>query len=71
MSPHESGKTIVCGHTPQKSGKPLNLGYGICLDTNACRGGPLTCLETKSGRIWQAMGDGRVERSHISDYGAT
>jgi serine/threonine protein phosphatase 1 len=68
MSPHESGKTIVCGHTPQTSGKPLNLGYGICLDTNACRGGPLTCLETKSGQIWQAMGDGRTEKSHLSDF---
>ncbi len=68
MSAHESGKTIVCGHTPQKSGRLLNLGYGICLDTNACRAGPLTCLETRSGRVWQAMANGRVERSHLTDF---
>jgi serine/threonine protein phosphatase 1 len=69
MVAHESGKIIVCGHTPQKSGQPLNLGYGICLDTNACAGGPLTCMETGSGKIWQAMPGGKIERSHISDYG--
>jgi serine/threonine protein phosphatase 1 len=68
MVAQDSGKTIICGHTPQISGKPLNLGYGICLDTHACGGGPLTCMETKSGKIWQAMADGKVQRSHISDY---
>ncbi len=68
MQPHTSGKTVVCGHTPQKSGQPLNLGYGICLDTDVARGGPLTGLETATGKVWQAMGDGRVVRSHISDY---
>jgi len=68
IAPHRSGKTIVCGHTPQKSGKPMNRGYAICLDTNACRGGPLTCLDVGSGKVWQAGGNGRVERSHISDY---
>jgi serine/threonine protein phosphatase 1 len=67
LAAHKSGKTIICGHTPQKSGKPMNLGYGICLDTNACRGGLLTCMEVKSGKIWQAKEDGKVERSHISD----
>ncbi|MFI5382473.1 MAG: metallophosphoesterase family protein, partial [Tepidisphaerales bacterium] len=49
---HESGKILVCGHTPQKSGRPLNRGYAVCLDTHACGGGPLTCLETTTGRIW-------------------
>ena len=51
---HESGKVIVCGHTPQKSGRPLNRRFAICLDTNAAQGGPLTCLELNSGRVWQA-----------------
>jgi serine/threonine protein phosphatase 1 len=68
IAPHESGKTIVCGHTPQKSGRPINRGYAICLDTNACRGGPLTCLDSISGKVWQAAPDGRVERGHISDF---
>lgn len=52
--PHISGKVMVCGHTPQRSGQPLNLGHAICLDTAACEGGWLTCLEVNSGQIWQA-----------------
>lgn len=68
IAEHESGKVIVCGHTPQKSGRPQNRGYAICLDTNACRGGPLTCLDTASGRIWQADSSNRVTRAHISDF---
>ncbi len=65
---HKSGKVVVCGHTPQRTGRPLNLGHCICLDTDASRGGKLTCMEVKTGKIWQANGDGKVERSHISDY---
>jgi serine/threonine protein phosphatase 1 len=65
---HESGKIIVCGHTPQLSGRPLNRGFAICLDTNACRGGLLTCLDTTSGRVWQSDAAGRVQRAHISDF---
>jgi serine/threonine protein phosphatase 1 len=68
IAAHESGKIIVCGHTPQKSGRPLNRGYAICIDTDACRGGKLTCLEANSGRIWQADAEGRVTRAHISDF---
>ena len=66
---HKSGKIIVCGHTPQTSGRPLNRGYAIGLDTHACGGGLLTCLEAMTGRIWQADATGRVRRSHISDFG--
>ncbi len=51
---HESGKVMVCGHTPQKSGRPLNLGHAVCIDTGACKGGWLTCLDVASGRYWQA-----------------
>jgi serine/threonine protein phosphatase 1 len=68
IQPHGSGKLIVCGHTPQLSGSPANKGYAICLDTNACRGGLLTCLDANSGRVWQASESGRVISSHISDY---
>ncbi|HVT79439.1 MAG TPA: metallophosphoesterase family protein [Phycisphaerae bacterium] len=65
---HQSGKVIVCGHTPQRDGSPLNMGHAICIDTHACGHGVLTCLEAKSGKVWQADENGRVERSHISDY---
>jgi len=32
--PHKSGKTVVCGHTPQRSGVS-NDGFKICIDTGS------------------------------------
>ncbi|HET6247116.1 MAG TPA: metallophosphoesterase family protein [Tepidisphaeraceae bacterium] len=67
--PHVSGKTIVCGHTPQKSGRAMNRGYAICIDTHACGGKFLTCLDAGTGKVWQADANGKVQRAHISDFG--
>ncbi|MGF1567809.1 MAG: metallophosphoesterase [Nodosilinea sp.] len=66
--PHISGKIMVCGHTPQRNGRPLNLGHAICLDTAACAGQWLTCLEVNSGQVWQANQRGEVRQSMIQDY---
>jgi serine/threonine protein phosphatase 1 len=52
--PHHSGRRMICGHTGQQSGKPLNLGHAVCIDTRAHAGGWLTCLEVRSGVYWQA-----------------
>ena len=52
--PHQSGKTMVCGHTPQSSGMPLNLGHAVCIDTWAYATGWLTCLDVSTGEYWQA-----------------
>jgi len=52
--PHESGKTMICGHSSQKSGQIKNIGHAICIDTFAHGGGWLTCLDAQSGRCWQA-----------------
>ena len=52
QKPHESGKTVVCGHTIQGD-LPTNLGYAVCLDTCAYGGGWLSALDLESGRIWQ------------------
>lgn len=52
--PHYSGKTMICGHTPQKNGKPLSKGYAICIDTWVYGEGWLTCLDVNQGNIWQA-----------------
>lgn len=52
--PHESGKVMVCGHTPQKSGEPKNRGHAVCIDTWAWNAGWLTCLDVATGQIWQA-----------------
>lgn len=60
--PHESGKTVVCGHTSQKDGVPKSLGNTVCIDTWACGGQWLTCLDCASGLIVQANQRGEVRR---------
>jgi serine/threonine protein phosphatase 1 len=56
--PHKSGKTMVCGHSSQKSGNILDLGFAICIDT--LRGGWLTCLDTTCRQFWQALESGEL-----------
>lgn len=58
-SPHASGKTMVCGHTRQRSGVPRDWGHAICIDTAASSGGWLTCLDVGRRWIWQADERGR------------
>ncbi|MGJ8697044.1 MAG: metallophosphoesterase family protein [Verrucomicrobiaceae bacterium] len=67
--PHFSGKTVVCGHTVQRNGKPKDKGHSICIDTAACRGGWLTCLDASRGRFWQTnqkgeFRNGKLPRRH-------
>ena len=50
---HTSGKTVVCGHTSQKSGVPRVIPGAVCVDTYAHGGGWLTCLEATTGQYWQ------------------
>lgn len=66
--PHYSGKIMVCGHSSQKSGVPLNIGHAICIDTYAWGGGWLTALEVNSGRVWQANNRGKVREAAIDDF---
>ena len=67
--PHSSGKVVVCGHTQQRSGLPLNLGHAVCIDTWAYGQGWLTCLDVLSGRIWQANQAGRVRTLWLHEIG--
>lgn len=57
---HVTGKQVICGHTIQRSGKPVDSGHTICIDTAACRGGWLTCLDPKRRRYWQANEEGAL-----------
>jgi serine/threonine protein phosphatase 1 len=67
--PHESGKVVVCGHTPQRGGQPRNIGHAICIDTNVCASdGWLTCLEAESGRIYQADQHERTRTGWVDNY---
>ena len=65
--PHQSGKTMVCGHSEQRSGWPLVLEHAICLDTCAYSGGWLTCLDVGSGRVWQASQYGETRGGWIDE----
>lgn len=63
--PHPSGKRVVCGHTPQRSGVPLVLPGWVCIDTLAFGSGWLTCLDVASDEIFQANQAGQFRGGHL------
>lgn len=63
--PHCSGKIMVCGHTKQASGRPLNLEHTLCVDTWVYGEGWLTCLDLNSGKYWQANKKGEQRPGHL------
>lgn len=65
--PHQSGKTMVCGHTSQKSGLPANKGFAVCIDTWAYGKGWLSCLDITSGQVWQANQAGHQRQLCLSE----
>jgi len=66
---HCSGKTVVVGHTRQKDGNVLDLGFLVCIDTNCCGGGWLTALDVSTGEVWQANQRGEVRRTRLRRAG--
>lgn len=58
--PHFSGKTMICGHTAQKTYIPADLGHAICIDTDPGRGGWLTCLHVETRKCWQTNVNGEA-----------
>jgi serine/threonine protein phosphatase 1 len=64
--PHESGKTMICGHSVQHSGRPLVLDHAICIDTGVYRNGWLTCLDVGSEVYWQANERGEKRMGTLS-----
>lgn len=65
---HESGKTLICGHTRQRDGRPANYGTAVCIDTGVYGfGGWLTCLDVTSGRLWQANQRGKVREGWLEE----
>lgn len=63
--PHVSGKTLVCGHTAQKSGWPLTIGHALCIDTWVYGRGWLTAVDVTSGEFWQARENGETRRGWL------
>jgi serine/threonine protein phosphatase 1 len=65
--PHCSGKVMVCGHTPQKTGRPWSIGHAVCIDTGACLGLWLTCLDVDTGHYWQANEKGETREGWLNE----
>jgi serine/threonine protein phosphatase 1 len=64
-TPHPSGKRVVCGHTPQKSGLPLSLKGWTGIDTYAWGSGWLTCLDAGSNEWIQANQSGEFRLGRL------
>jgi serine/threonine protein phosphatase 1 len=62
---HESGKTMVCGHSVQRSGRPLVLDHAICIDTWVYGDGWLTCLDVGLEVYWQANERGQTRAGNL------
>jgi serine/threonine protein phosphatase 1 len=58
--PHVSGKSVIAGHSAQKSGEILDVGHLICIDTYCYGGAWLTALDVHSRQVWQADQRGRL-----------
>jgi len=56
--PLPSGQRVICGHTSQKSGLPLQYPGWVCLDTYAHGGKFLTCLEVGPDILYQSTQTG-------------
>lgn len=71
LRPHQSKKTVICGHTPTKDKEPEIKDFGICLDTHVFNSqGYLTCLQIDTGEYWQTSerGKGRVGKIDMRPY---
>jgi serine/threonine protein phosphatase 1 len=68
--PHYSGRTLICGHTAQKKGVPLDLGHAICIDTWAYGKGFLSCLDCEHRYLWQASQEGEVNEGWLDNFTA-
>ena len=63
--PHQSGRTVIVGHTPQVSGEVLDLGFIVLIDTDCSRGSWLTALEPFTGEVLQANQSGELRRARL------
>ncbi|RYX83193.1 serine/threonine protein phosphatase [bacterium] len=69
IEPHPSGKRVICGHTSQKNGRPLDRGFAVCIDTHAYGGNWLTALEVNSDEVFQANQRGETRSGTLKQLG--
>ena len=67
QAPHFSGKRVICGHTSQKNGLPLDVGHAVCIDTFCCGGGWLSALDVTTNRVWQANEAGETRTFELGE----
>ncbi len=60
--PHCSGKRVFVGHTPQASGRVLDHGHLVCLDTYCFGGGWLTAMDLDNDELIQVNLHGHLKR---------
>lgn len=65
--PHPSGKRVICGHTSQKNGRPLDRDFAVCIDTFAHGDGWLTALEVGSDQVFQANEAGQTRSGTLDE----
>jgi serine/threonine protein phosphatase 1 len=61
--PHQSGKTVIVGHTPQATGEVLDLNHLIGIDTYCFGTGWLTAINAETREVWQADKEGVLRRN--------
>ena len=54
MRQHMSRKPVIVGHTEQRDGELVDLGFAMCIDTACWRCGWLTAIDCHTGDVWQA-----------------
>lgn len=69
IEPHPSGKRVICGHTSQKNGRPLDRGFAVCIDTHAYGGNWLTALEVNTNEVFQANEYGQTRNGSLEELG--
>jgi serine/threonine protein phosphatase 1 len=65
---HSSGKPVICGHTAQPEGLPVQAPHGVCIDTRAHGGGWLTCLDVMTGEYGQANQRGEFRTGRLVEW---
>lgn len=65
--PHESGKRVFLGHTPQPGGNVLDGGHVVCIDTYCFGNGYLTAFNVDTNEVIQADRHGHLRRTSALD----
>jgi serine/threonine protein phosphatase 1 len=60
-------RRVICGHTPQKNGRPLVFPGWACIDTDCQRDGWLTCLDVDSDHVYQTNESGETRSFPLAE----